>query len=370
MKKRICLVIALGLIFTTSLSANAFNWKFWVKKKDVKQVEYPVNNTENAKKSQSEVEIVPTMNTYSNSKNFVWVGTFQLIWNDLIDEIVKQPVQFIGTKSVMADNLNRKEFTASDLSESSYYKKWGLASPKMKKEIEKGIKEKFNETSDILGYFDWTPAERKYILYAMLKKDFEYAEKFDKLQDAQFVGSDTPVKYFGIDSNSSETLRDTVGVLFYNNNNDYAVSLKSKQGDTIYLYRTDEDKTLDLLYSDMMKKSDNYTGNRRLTRVDRFKAPNIDFKKERTFDELCNKLIKNTDYIISQAIETVQFKMDETGVKLKSEAGIMMEATSVGPGHRIEPRYFYFNNKYAIFIQEKEKPYFAMKVADAAKLQK
>ncbi|MEE3349251.1 MAG: hypothetical protein VZR09_04350 [Candidatus Gastranaerophilaceae bacterium] len=362
MKKRICLALAIGVILVTSLSASAFSWKFWQKEKT------PVNVENTIEKA--DFELVPTMNTESNAKNVVWVGTFQLVWNDLIDELIKQPVEFVGTKSVMADNLNRKEFTTSDLFESSYYKKWGLASPKMKKEIEKGIKEKFNETSDILGSFDWTPAERKYILYAMLKKDFEYVEKFDKLPDAKFIGSKENVKYFGVDKDSSGALRRSVKVLFYNNDNDYAVALKSKQNDYIYFYRTDDNKTLDILYKDMVDKADKYNGAKWLTSEDEFKAPNLDFKKERTFDELCNKLIKNTDFMISQAIETIQFKMDETGVKLKSEAGIMMKATSVGPGHRIVPRYFYFNNRYVIFLQEKEIPYFAMKIEDAKALQK
>jgi hypothetical protein len=83
---------------------------------------------------------------------------------------------------------------------------------------------------------------------------------------------------------------------------------------------------------------------------------------------LCNKPIKNSDFIISKAIETVQFKMDETGVKLKSEAGIMVGCTCC-PTFREEPRYFYFDKRYVIFLQEKSKPYFAMKIEDAKALQ-
>ena len=60
--------------------------------------------------------------------------------------------------------------------------------------------------------------------------------------------------------------------------------------------------------------------------------------------------------------------MDEVGVKLKSEAGIMM-CTSCAPGFREEPRYFYFDNRYIIFLQEKTKPYFAMKIEDAKSVQ-
>ena len=371
MKKRLCLIIALGLIFSTSLSANAC-FKFWKNKKAEQQQQSTVGISDNKIKSDSsDFEILPTMNTESTAKNRVWVGTFQLIWNDLVDEIVKRPVEFAGTKSVMADNLNKREITASDLSESSYYKKWGLASPKIKKEIEQGIKEKFNETSDILNKFDWTPQEGKYFLYAMLKKDFQYIEPFDKLPDGDFTGSEGSVKYFGIDGNTDYKVKQTVGVLFYNGNNDFAVSLKSKQGDTVYIYRTDDEKTFDLLYKEMQEKSANYTGKKYFAGIDRLKVPMIEFKSEREFPELCNKPIKYTNLMIDKALETVQFKMDETGVKLKSEAGMMTRLTSAGPS-REYPRYFYFTNKYTIFLQDdgKTKPYFAMTITDAKKLQK
>ena len=364
MKKRLCLFVAIIAILTTSLTANAFKWKFW-QKKEVKAAEKPVETV-------TDFEILPTMDSISNAKNQVWVGTFQLIWNDLVNELIKHPVEFVGYKSVMAENLNKQSFTTNDLSDSAYYKKWGLASPQMKKEIENGIKEKFNETSDILDMFDWTPGYRKYFLYAMLKKDFEYLKPFNKLEDAEFRGSEGLVKYFGINKDSDYSLRNTVKVLYYNSQDDCALALKSKQGDIVYLYRTDDTKNLNELYSDMMSKAATYSGNKWLTPKDKFKAPVIDFKSEREFPEICNKQIKNSDFEIFKAVETVQFKMDETGVKLKSEAGMMVGATSIGPGHVILPRYFYFNGKYVIFLIEsgKSKPYFAMKVEDVKKLQK
>lgn len=363
MKKNLCLVLALGLFFSTALSANAFSWKFWQHKTPI--------STNTVVSNPSKFEILPTMNTESNAKNQVWVGTFQLVWNDLIDDLIKRPVEFTTGKSVIAENLNRKDFTVDDLLESSYYKKLGLVSPQMKKEIERGIKEKFNETSDILDGFDWTPEKDKYILYAMLKKDFEYLEKFDKLSDDTFKGSEGLVKYFGINGDSSNRLRGTVGVLFYNDYNNFAVSLKSKQGDKVYIYRTDDNNTLDVLYSDMMKKAETYTGKKIFTQKDELKVPMLDFKSEREFPELCNKPIKNSDFVIDKAIETIQFKMDEAGVKLKSEAAIMTRMTALMPETEM-PRYFYFNGSYVIFLVEngKTKPYFAMKITDAKSLQK
>ncbi len=352
MKKYLLLFVCFGLLLTC-MSVNACHFR-------------KLKETANQEKV-ADFEIIPTMDYDSHAKNVVWVGTFQLIWNDLIDEIIKHPVEF-AQKSVMAELLNKKSFTPDDLNESSYYKKLGLASPSLKKEIETAIKEKFNEKSDILNRFDWTPAPEKYILYAMLKKDFEYIKPFDKLEDGDFNGKGS-IKYFGINRDSDSSLRYTVKVLFYNNPNDFALVLKSKQGDNVYLYRTDDNKTLDKLYADMKTKADKFMGIRTFGKKDEFKAPMLDFKKERSFDELCNKPIKNSNFMISQAIETVQFKMNEAGVKLKSEAGMIVSLTCA-PSFREEPRYFYFDKKYVIFLQEKEKPYFAMKIEDAKILQK
>ena len=102
------------------------------------------------------IEVLPTMNTQSTAQNRIWVGTFQLVWNELTDKIVKAPVKFLDFDSQMANNLNQKQFKKSNLNEKSYYVKSGIVSPALKAEIEKNIKSKFHETSDILKMFDFT----------------------------------------------------------------------------------------------------------------------------------------------------------------------------------------------------------------------
>ena len=121
-------------------------------------------------------------------------------------------------------------------------------------------------------------------------------------------------------------------------------------------------------FVNMNKKAKASTTNREFTKRDELKIPNLDFKTETVFGELCNKAIKNSDLVIAKAVETVEFKMDNKGVKLKSEAGIEMMRASLEPPQK--SRYFYLTNQYVIFLQDKDKPYFALKVADAKALQK
>lgn len=324
-----------------------------------------------AKNSQS-LDVLPLMSSSSNQADRLWVGTFQLAWNDLMDGIVKGPIKFSGGTPALVKGLNKQSFKAEDLSENSYYKTYGETSPELKVQIENAIKEKFNETSDVLNGMDWSKGEGKYTVYAMLKKDFKFMTAFDKLKPAKFGRSFTKVNFFGIDNNSNKILDDMVHVLFYNSSKDFAVAIVTEGADMLYLYRTDDNKTFDKLYADMHNKEAQYLGNREFSSKDELKIPDINLYKMKSFDELCNHHIKGTNFEIDQAIETVDFKMNNEGVKLKSEALIMTKMTALLPTEVSKPRKFFFDDTFVMFLQEsdKEQPYFALRVHDVSLINK
>ena len=101
------------------------------------------------------VDVLPTMTTQSDNPNRIWVGTFQLVWNEMIDNIVKGPVEFYDYDSPMATSLNAREFTNANLSESAYYTKYGIVSPKLRKTIEKGLIICYNKLILILKNNFW-----------------------------------------------------------------------------------------------------------------------------------------------------------------------------------------------------------------------
>ena len=316
--------------------------------------------------------LLPAMKYESAAPNRIWVGTFQLVWNDLMDGIVKGPVEFKGKKSKLAEELNAQSFTKEMISENSYYTKYGETSPELRETIEKAIKEKFDETSDVLNSVDWAPGPNKYTAYAMLKKDFKFLTAFDKLKMERFGKNKEKVQYFGINKKSDKILDKTVHVMFYNSSKDFAVVIYTQTDDVLYLYRTKDDKTFDKLYSDMFIKRAQYEGNSDFTEKDELKVPNIGLYKEQSFDELCNREIKGTNMMLDKALETVEFKMDNEGVKLKSEAIIATKMSAMLPEKNLKPRKFYFDDTFVIFLQEqgKDKPYFAMRVNDAAAINK
>lgn len=304
--------------------------------------------------------------------NTIWCGTFQLIWNDLKNDLAKQDIVFIPQLKVV-ENLNKETFTTNDLSEQYFYKKVGSPSIALKNEIEKAIKEKFNETSDILDDFEWENRDPKdYFLYAMLKKEFKFEKAFEELEDGKF-GSYENVKYFGIKEDSkSDELRNQVEVLYYNSKNDFAIKLKTKQEDEVILCKNPKGNTFNEIYQNIAKQETEYKGNKSLQEGELLKVPNIKMNEKTEFTEIQNKsfLFSNGDsYHIEKALQTIQFELDKTGGKIKSEAGMMVLYESVV---RIdEIREFAIDDTFAIFLKEegKENPYFASKISDITKFQ-
>lgn len=325
------------------------------------------------------ITIVPTMDDKITTDSS-WCATFQLVWNDMKNEIVKTDVVF-NPQLEMVENLNKESFTEDMLSDEYYFKIYGLKTKKLKEEIEKGIKEKFNQTSDILKDFDWSeealddptnPDLRRYFFYTMLYREFEYKSKFSVLDNAKF-GEYEDIKYFGVNKNSKEAVRKQIEVLFYNSENDFAVKIKTKDNDEVIFYKNPEGETFKEIYDSMMKKTNEYEESRDFSEKDFFMAPILSFNVKREYKELENKKFNTADgniAMIEKAIQSIKFSLDETGGKVKSEAGVDSWKTTSMAGEE-KTRYFNVNDTFALFLKEETKdvPYLALRVDDITKYQ-
>lgn len=302
----------------------------------------------------------------------IWCGTFQLIWNDLKNGLAKQDIVFTPQMTVI-ENLNKETFTTEDISDKYYYKKIGSPSIELKKEIEKGIKDKFNETSEILDDFEWANRDPgDYFLYAMLKKEFKFEKAFEELKNGKF-GDYEDVKYFGIESDDMDELAKQVDVLYYKSKDDFAIKLHTKQEDEVILCKNPEGNTFNEIYQNIMQEEKQYDGTKRLKEGELLKIPNIKLKEKNEFKEIQDKVFKfsnGDEYTIEQAIQTIEFELDREGGKIKSEAGIManLESAIVIPE---KLREFFIDDTFAIFLIEEGKntPYFAGKINDITKFQ-
>ena len=80
-----------------------------------------------------DINIVTSLEDKINGDS-AWCGTFNLIWNDLKNDLAKQDIIFENQTEII-DNLNKGTFTTANLSVESYYKKYGTPTLELKEEI-------------------------------------------------------------------------------------------------------------------------------------------------------------------------------------------------------------------------------------------
>lgn len=319
-------------------------------------------------KIQEKATIVPTLTSELSNNNDIWVGTFQIAWNKFMDERIGGKVEFIEGNTKLVDELNKRLFTEDMISSEDYYVKIGETTEELKEEIARDINEKFGIiNSPALNEINFNPING-YTIYSMLYKKLIFLTPFDRIFDMNFNGSEEKVKYFGINSASSDELRKNVEVLFYNNSIDFAVKLKTKENEEVILYSNNTNSSFTDLYKELNEKTEKYTGERNLLEDEELRIPYINIDTNIEYKELCNKLLKyptneslkGKPGWIAQAIQNVNFSLNEQGSNLISEASIRDEADSIGKIRRN----FDYTRPFVIFLKEskKEKPYFALKV--------
>ena len=313
----------------------------------------------------------------------MWCWTFQLVWNDMVNEVVKQDVMFSPQLKIV-ENLNKQTFTDKQLSPSSYYSKFWLLTLDLKEEIENWIKVKFNETSDILGQLDWSNIpqsddyyewenEKKYWFYAMLKKIFKFENVFDQLDNWKFAEKHYNIKYFWIKWSSDSSLYKQVYVYYYNSDDNFAVALKTKEWEDVILARWIIWNSFLDVYNNIIKNEEKYEWKHNFTSNDYLKVPELKVKTLTEFSELEGKEFplneQNWTWKIDKALQTIELKLDKEWWEIKSEAWIGMRVlgTSISSKpSKIEHRYFYFDEPYVMFLKEADKdlPYFAAQISD------
>jgi len=159
-----------------------------------------------------------------------------------------------------------------------------------------------------------------------------------------------------------------IEILFYNKKSEtnqlsdnFAIKLKTKEGDEIILYRTDDNKSFNEYYNDVKKKTNEYTGNREFQEQDELLVPYVRVNGMIAYNDLYGKFIKDTNGLyFTDVVQNVNFSLNEKGCNLNSKATIVTEYLGINN----DTKYCYFKDKFIIFMKEKDSqnPYFALKV--------
>ncbi len=277
-----------------------------------------------------------------NTANNIWVATFELAWKELAQKVGENGQIQLEENSQIAKELNQSDFSKNMLSEEDYT-----------------INVSENDSQG-------------YDIYAALNKNLNFLYPFDNFNNyynKTFADSDEYIKYFGINSGTSEDANENVEVLFYNQRGeDFAIILKTKEGDEIILYRTNDKKSFDEYYDDIASKVKEYKGEKQFGKNDELIVPYISVNGRISYNELLGKFIKNTNGMyIRTADQDVCFNLNERGCNLESKATVV-----TGKYADAEKRYFEFEDTFIIFMKEKDRdiPYFALKVDNSDILDK
>ena len=314
--------------------------------------------------SKNQIYVIPTTKDIIK-ENTAWCASFQLIWNDIQDNLVEGDIIF-DEQNTLVDNLNNQIFEEKNISNEYYYKKCGLMTPALKEEIERGVLKKFGEKNTFLNTLEWENRGQRYFLYSMIKKDVEFLRGFEILEKGSFKDTES-VEYFGIEKSEDKNLREQVYVLYYENEKDFAVKLYTKSGDEIIVATKNDGTNFEEIYNKIIDKNKVYTGTREFGKLDTFKMPNLSMDVLREYEELAGKPfgIKNGNTVeIEKAIQIIQINLNnKTGKAKKEEKQEMQSGITFDIG---EPRDFIFNSDFVMFFKEtsKEYPYFAASIND------
>ena len=283
-----------------------------------------------------------------NTINNLWVGTLDIAWKELESQLEMDKIDLQDGNLPVVDDLNSSTFTKDMLDSNDY-----------------SILVERTETQG-------------YKIDTSLNKELNFAIPFDNFSDMYewtFGDSEEIIKYFGINNASSEEMNKNVEILFFNRENensarsdDFAIKLKTKEGDEIILYRTNENKNFDEYYKDIQNKASSYTGSKEFLEGDELRVPFVRVNGMIAHNELYGKFIKDTNMFFTDVIQNVNFNLNDKGCNLSSEVTLVTEVSGIG----MEPRFCYFDDQFVIFMKEanSDQPYFALKVDNTDVLEK
>lgn len=323
-------------------------------------------------------------------KNVIWCATFQMAWDKLKNDIIKEPVEIIDAED-FADKLNESEYSSENLNANSYYTAAGFVKDGIIEKVKADMAKSFpDEPTPVFSELYKTLPE-PLLAYAYLNANIKFKHPFyPYTKTFTFESSNTEktkVTAFSSDNEENESdgnyykIQDQINVLYFEKGKDessnyFAVDLcKYTQPYQVILALVPQKNTFQEMISDVENKIAAYKNYYWLwpefSQTDKLIVPDVIAKithnyKELIMKEIGNKTLKG--YFIFDAQQTIDFSLSKSGVVLKSKSNL---GGMMGGGS--EPRYMYFNRPFMIYIKKRlpdAKPFFAMWIDNAELLKK
>ncbi len=308
-----------------------------------------------------------------------WCATMQVCWDNMLETLCDGgPLSPLGGTNELVRALNASRLSEGDLPADHYYAYAGLRNYQAKQEIEAGIMRRLGQSSEVLDQLDWSepsPGMASLLFYCMLYRKFSFLVPFGVCEEEPWGDEDVCVTYFeayDLDRRISRKRRQQVKPLYYVDGQHHAVSLQTKEGDSVVLVRSPRGGSFSEMWAnalDQTKRADS-TQARPLDDHDSFMCPNLSLKLSKEFHELEGLEFldaRGQRCIIDQALQTIGLSLDNEGGEVNSEAAIAACATGALDFSHI--RNFDYDGRFALFLVAGEaradsRPFLALLVDD------
>jgi hypothetical protein len=324
--------------------------------------------------------ILPTLNLpIVPNRNNVWCSSFQLSWNEMMNKVIKEPINISGAEE-LSQRLNNSKQKNTDLSDDSYYVGAGKVSDGIIEKIKGDMASRFPSAQ--LPQFN---PDDGFIAYSYVETYLKFTESYRQNEKALVFtdssGNETFVKSFGVWEGylpQYEPLCKQMEVLYCEldeNRNviEFALDLcKDTKPYQVVVSIIKPKKSLELTFNELQTKIRDFESNpeneylREFSDVDILKVPEMFWRITHHFQELEDKSLLNPEFKdmpISTAMQVINFRLDRSGVILKSHSLFSVAAV---------PRLFIFDKPFLIYLKKRdaEQPFFVMWVDNAELLSK
>lgn len=300
-------------------------------------------------------------------KNILWCSTFQLAWNELCG-LGGGPIK-LKPPSDTAEIMNKSNVSNNDIDSASYVAKAGFVADGILDDIRRELNDKFHgqESPDLLNS---VPDNAILIAYSYLFKNLPFENKFERMKGRlSFEGE--PLECFGFSMFSHDyKLISQVRPVDYKNKDDFIIELITKStDDRLILAKVKPGATL----QDTVKAVQKRVADADYSKVagaekKMLYVPVMDFDILKKYEELQGRAIQSSNkrldgMPINAALQSIRFRLDETGAVLKSEAEMQSLSHDEPSPESLE---FVFDKPFLIMLQrtDSENPYFALWVGN------
>jgi hypothetical protein len=297
-------------------------------------------------------------------QNVVYCSTFQLAWNDMKNDIVKEDIR-LERSLPLVRHLNRGRATRSDISERDYFAVAGPGGDELVDTVNRTLREKFGRDAPQIGG-EYRDAEI-ILAYAFLRKNLRFARPFNGFtKPVTFFTSDGKIQIegFGIDGypeRRHRTAGEQVEIVDYKDYGNFIIRLASTHpDDEIVLASVPRGGTLRETYEDVNSRVER-SAPRPMEENDVLVIPRLNVSIRHSYSPLLGLYLMNKgfeEYFVDEARQDIDFRMDEYGVTVDSEARFVIEKKGPPPDHKL----LVFNKPFMLYLKKKDgtHPYFVV----------